>query len=303
MMLTEETIALTAFSKGAGCGCKIAPKVLEEILAGNLSTPYDRHLLVGNDHHDDAAVYDLGNGTALISTTDFFTPIVDDAYEYGQIAAANAISDVYAMGGQPLLAVAILGWPVEKLSPSIAQRVVEGARSICQEAGISLAGGHSIDSQEPIFGLAVSGTVQTEHLKKNNGARVGDYLFLTKAIGVGILTTAGKRKQLLPEHQRVATDQMIQLNSIGSKLGGIAGITSMTDVTGFGLGGHLSEMANGSNTSMKLTWDQVKLLDGVKTLPGSAHLSRCDIKELEQLWKFHLLCKRRSGGRSIYVIA
>ena len=267
-MLTEEKIALTAFSKGAGCGCKIAPKVLEEILAGNLSTTQDRHLLVGNDHHDDAAVYDLGNGTALISTTDFFTPIVDDAYEYGQIAAANAISDVYAMGGQPLLAVAILGWPVEKLPASIAQRVVEGARTICQKAGIALAGGHSIDSQEPIFGLAVSGTVRIENLKKNNGASPGDFLFLTKAIGVGILTTAGKREQLLPEHQRLATDQMIQLNSIGSRLGAITGITAMTDVTGFGLGGHLAEMANGSNTSIELEWNKVKVLDGVKHYLG-----------------------------------
>src|SRR5687767_7418344 len=154
MMFTGETFALTEFSKGAGCGCKIAPKVLDEILAGNQSSSQDLHLLVGNDHHDDAAVYDLGNGTALISTTDFFTPIVDDAYQYGRIAAANAISDVYAMGGQPLMAVAILGWPVDKLPAYIAQRVVEGARSICREAGITLAGGHSIDSEEPIFGLA-----------------------------------------------------------------------------------------------------------------------------------------------------
>ena len=264
MIPAEETITLTAFSKGAGCGCKIAPKVLEEILSGNLSTREDPRLLVGNDHHDDAAVYDLGNGTALISTTDFFTPIVDDAYDYGRIAAANAISDVYAMGGQPLLAVAILGWPVEKLPASLAQRVVEGARSICSEAGISLAGGHSIDSPEPIFGLAVNGTVQKDHLKKNNGAVPGDYLFLTKAIGVGILTTAEKRKQLLPEHEHVATQQMVLLNNIGATLGSIKGVTAMTDVTGFGLGGHLTEMANRSNTSIELEWSHVKLVEGVK---------------------------------------
>lgn len=264
MMLTEETFALTEFSKGAGCGCKIAPKVLEEILAGNHSSSQDRHLLVGNEHHDDAAVYDMGNGTAIISTTDFFTPIVDDAFRYGQIAAANAISDVYAMGGQPLLAVAILGWPVDKLPAALAQRVVEGARSICKEAGIALAGGHSIDSQEPIFGLAVTGTVCISQLKKNNATQEGDYLFLTKPIGVGILTTAEKRKQLLPEHQLLATHQMVQLNSVGAKLGAIEGVTAMTDVTGFGLGGHLSEMAKGSNTSMELEWSQVKVLDGVK---------------------------------------
>ena len=268
MMFTEETFTLTSFSKGAGCGCKIAPKVLEEILAGNHSSSKDLHLLVGNDHHDDAAVYDLGNGSAIISTTDFFTPIVDDAYQYGQIAAANAISDVYAMGGQPLFAVAILGWPVEKLPAALAQRVVEGARSICKEAGIALAGGHSIDSQEPIFGLAVTGTVGVNQLKKNNGAQESDFLFLTKPIGVGILTTAEKRKQLLPEHQLLATRQMIQLNSIGAKLGAIEGVTAMTDVTGFGLGGHLAEMANGSNTSMELEWNQVKVLDGVKHYLG-----------------------------------
>ena len=264
MMLTGETFALTEFSKGAGCGCKIAPKVLEEILAGNQSSSQDLHLLVGNDHHDDAAVYDLGNGTALISTTDFFTPIVDDAYQYGRIAAANAISDVYAMGGQPLMAVAILGWPVDKLPAALAQRVVEGARSICKEAGIALAGGHSIDSQEPIFGLAVTGTVTISRLKKNNGAREGDFLFLTKPIGVGILTTAEKRKLLLPEHDQLAADQMIRLNRLGVQLGSIEGVTAMTDVTGFGLGGHLSEMANGSNTSVELEWNQVKVLDGVK---------------------------------------
>ena len=263
MNVTEEKIALTQYSRGAGCGCKIAPKALEEILSGNFIAPDNRLLLVGNDSKDDAAVYDLGDGRALISTTDFFTPVVDDAVDFGRIAAANAISDVYAMGGKPFLALAILGWPVEKLPTSLARKVIEGARSICAEAGIPLAGGHSIDSSEPIFGLAVSGSVDIRNLKKNNTAEPGDFIFLTKAIGVGILTTAEKRKALLEEHSGVAVKQMIRLNSIGSTLGTIESITAMTDVTGFGLGGHLMEMAEGSNTTMEIEWKKVPVMQGL----------------------------------------
>ena len=183
-------IKLTHYSHGAGCGCKIAPKVLDEILKSSFVLPDNNKLLVGNHSKDDAAVYDLDNGMALISTTDFFMPIVDDAFDFGRIAAANSISDVYAMGGKPLMAIAILGWPVEKLPVELAQQVIEGGRSICAEAGIPLAGGHSIDSQEPIFGLAVTGIVPIENLKKNNTAEAGDVLFLTKPLGVGILSTA-----------------------------------------------------------------------------------------------------------------
>src|SRR5437667_11909347 len=165
---TPDSILLTQYSHGAGCGCKIAPKVLDEILKSNIVLPDNNKLLVGNDSKDDAAVYDLGNGLALISTTDFFMPIVDDAFDFGRIAAANSISDVYAMGGKPLLAIAILGWPIDKLSSELAQQVVDGGRTICNEAGIALAGGHSIDSPEPIFGLAVTGIVRIENLKRNN---------------------------------------------------------------------------------------------------------------------------------------
>src|SRR5262245_50522145 len=168
--MTTDPIKLTQYSHGAGCGCKIAPKTLDEILKSNLALPDNDKLLVGNQSKDDAAVYDLGNGTALISTTDFFMPIVDDAFDFGRIAAANSISDVYAMGGKPLMAIAILGWPVEKIPVELAQKVVEGGRTICKEAGIPLAGGHSIDSPEPIFGLAVSGIVPVENIKKNNTA-------------------------------------------------------------------------------------------------------------------------------------
>jgi len=176
--MTEEAIKLTQYSHGAGCGCKIAPRVLDEILKTAVSSPAFPRLLVGNDSRDDAAVYDIGNGMALVSTTDFFMPIVDDAFDFGRIAASNAISDVYAMGGTPLLAIAILGWPVDKLPAELADQVVEGGRAICAEAGIPLAGGHSIDSPEPLFGLAVTGTIAIDHLKRNNTAREGIYFSL-----------------------------------------------------------------------------------------------------------------------------
>jgi len=255
---------LTQYSHGAGCGCKIAPKVLDEILKSNIVLPDNDKLLVGNSSKDDAAVYDLGNGMALISTTDFFMPIVDDAFDFGRIAAANSISDVYAMGGKPLLAIAILGWPVEKLPVELAQKVIEGGRTVCAEAGIALAGGHSIDSPEPIFGLAVTGIAPIENLKRNNTAQEGDYLFLTKPLGVGILSTAQKRGLLKAEHLPVMIEQMTALNKIGEELGKIKGVTAMTDVTGFGLLGHLIEMAEGSRLSTEIYYDKLLLAVGVK---------------------------------------
>ena len=234
-------IKLTQYSHGAGCGCKIAPKILDEILTSNITMPDNDKLIVGNHSKDDAAVYDLDNGMALISTTDFFMPIVDDPFEFGRIASANAISDVYAMGGKPILAIAILGWPINILPPAVAQKVIEGSRSICKEAGIALAGGHSIDSPEPIFGLAVNGLVPVENIKQNNKAAAGNVLFLTKALGVGILTTAEKKGILKEEHVGLAAKQMMLLNKVGEALGKIKGVTAMTDVTGFGLLGHLVE--------------------------------------------------------------
>ncbi|MDX1676728.1 selenide, water dikinase SelD [Arsukibacterium sp.] len=244
-------IKLTEFSHGAGCGCKISPQILDTILKTNLSFT-DGKLLVGNSTKDDAAAYDLGDGTALLSTTDFFMPIVDDAFDFGRIAATNAISDIYAMGGRPLLAIAILGWPVSKLPAELAQQVLEGARHSCKEAGIMLAGGHSIDAPEPIFGLAVSGRVEISHLKRNDTARAGDQLYLTKPLGVGILTTAQKQKKLNPEHAMLARDSMVQLNRIGAEIAALPGINAMTDVTGFGLLGHLMEMCDGSGVDAQL---------------------------------------------------
>ncbi len=232
-MMIDEPVRLTQYSHGAGCGCKISPQILEQILHTDIPAPEARHLLVGNQSKDDAAVYDLGNGTALISTTDFFMPIVDDPYDFGRIASANAISDVYAMGGKPLMAIAILGWPVDKLPASVAKRVLEGARAICAEASIPLAGGHSIDSPEPIFGLAVNGLVDIPHLKQNNTARAGDLLLLTKSLGTGVLSTAQKRNALDPAYFDAFVKQLVQLNKVGAELGKVAGVHAMTDTTGF----------------------------------------------------------------------
>ena len=255
-----DSIKLTQYSHGAGCGCKIAPKILDEILSSNIAMPDNNKLIVGNHSKDDAAVYDIGNGTALISTTDFFMPIVDDPYEFGRIASANAISDVYAMGGKPILAIAILGWPINILPPVIAQKVIEGSRSICMEAGIPLAGGHSIDSPEPIFGLAVNGLVDIKNIKQNNLAKEGDLLFLTKPLGVGILTTAEKKGILLEQHKGIAAKQMMQLNAVGEALGKIQGVSAMTDVTGFGFLGHLVEMAEGSGLSAEINFSNIPII-------------------------------------------
>ena len=252
---------LTQYSHGAGCGCKIAPAVLDKILHSTTpKTPFPG-LLVGNEERDDAAVMDLGDGTGLISTTDFFMPIVDDPLAFGRIASVNAISDVYAMGGTPVLAIAILGWPIDKLPAEVANLVVEGARSACADAGIPLAGGHSIDSPEPIFGLAVSGRVTLSNLKKNGGASPGSRLYLSKPLGVGILTTAQKKGHLLPEHAHIAPESMMRLNKIGAKFGELPYLEAMTDVTGFGLLGHLSEMCEASNTSAIVHFDEVPTLD------------------------------------------
>ncbi|MES2850608.1 MAG: selenide, water dikinase SelD [Bacteroidota bacterium] len=277
-LITPEKIQLTKYSHGAGCGCKISPKVLDEILASNFAMPDNDKLIVGNHSKDDAAVYDIGNGTALISTTDFFMPIVDDPYEFGRIASANAISDVYAMGGKPALAIAILGWPINILPPSVAQKVIEGSRSICKEAGIPLAGGHSIDSPEPIFGLAVNGFVAIENIKQNNKAQEGDILFLTKPLGVGILTTAEKKGILKDEHKGIAAKQMMQLNKIGELLGKIKGVNAMTDVTGFALLGHLVEMAEGSGLSAEIDFEKIPtIIDDLKfyidnkSIPGGTN--------------------------------
>jgi selenide,water dikinase len=253
---------LTKYSHGAGCGCKISPAILDTILHSSTAFPADPRLLVLNDTRDDAAVYDLGNGQALISTTDFFMPIVDDAYDFGRIASANAISDVYAMGGRPILAIAILGWPVDKLPPETAQQVLEGARAVCAEAGIALAGGHSIDCPEPVFGLAVNGIVPVGNIRRNSTGRPGSLLYLTKPLGVGILSTAQKKGLLATADAARALTSMVALNNLGEPLGRIGGVTAMTDVTGFGLLGHLAEMCEGSGLAAIIEFEKVPVIPG-----------------------------------------
>ena len=257
-------IKLTQFSHGAGCGCKIAPAVLDSILqSSKINIENDPRLLVGHDKKDDAAVFDIGNGRAIISTTDFFMPIVDDAFDFGRIASVNAISDVYAMGGTPMMAVAILGWPINKIPAELAGKVLEGARRICADAGIPLAGGHSIDNEEPLFGLAVTGEILISNLKQNSTAIEGCSLFLTKPIGVGIFTTAQKRGIVKPEDFDQALQTMLTLNKPGETFGKLSYVKAMTDVTGFGLLGHLGEMVDGSNLSAEIEFSKVPKLTNI----------------------------------------
>jgi len=275
----SELVKLTQYSHGAGCGCKIAPGVLSTMLSCMSKEITYPNLIIGHDTKDDAAVVDIGDGTGIVSTTDFFMPIVDDPHTFGRIAAANAISDIYAMGGTPLMAIAILGWPIDKLSPEVAGAVLEGGRSVCADAGIPLAGGHSIDSPEPIFGLAVTGRVKLSHLKANATAKVGDKLFLTKPIGVGILATAQKKSIVTPDHIAAAISSMTSLNKIGYELSLIDGVNAMTDVTGFGLMGHLLEICEGSNTGAVIDFEKVPTLNRTALedyhargcVPGGAH--------------------------------
>jgi selenide,water dikinase len=259
------SVNLTQYSHGAGCGCKISPKLLEDMLASQLNSVHHPNLLVGNDTRDDAAVFDLGNGTSVVSTTDFFMPIVDDPFLFGQIAATNAISDIYAMGGSPLMAISIFGWPIAKLGPNVASQVIDGGRFACQQAGIPLAGGHSIDAPEPIFGLAVTGTIDNQHLKRNDQAQVGCNLYLTKPLGIGILSTAQKKKLLKPEHQNLASNTMCILNKVGAEFAKLDAVTAMTDVTGFGLLGHLTEVCEASQVQAIINYNAVPKLAGLET--------------------------------------
>lgn len=273
---TESTskIKLTQYSHGAGCGCKISPKVLNEILAHSKTSFFDPNVLVGNHTLDDAAVYDLDNETVIISTTDFFMPIVDDPYDFGGIAAVNAMSDIYAMGGTPLMAIAILCWPLDKLSPEIAGQVVEGAKRACARAGITIAGGHSIDGPEPVFGLAVTGKAHKSQIRKNCTAKPSCELYLTKPLGIGILSTAQKRGVLLQDDLDTARKLMLTINEIGKDLGNLECVKAVTDVTGFGLLGHLIEICEGSNLSAEIILKDVPRIKNLeyymekKTFPG-----------------------------------
>lgn len=301
-----ENIKLTEYSHGAGCGCKISPAILEQILSTSRNNMVYPNLLVGNNSKDDAAAYDLGNGTSVLSTTDFFMPIVDDPFTFGKIAATNAISDIYAMGGKPLMAIAILGWPIDKLPADVASKVVEGGRSACEAAGIPLAGGHSIDSPEPIFGLAVTGLVNNEQLKQNNTAAQDCEIFLTKPLGIGILSTAQKRKKIEPGHIDPAIEAMCTLNKIGAKLSALEGVVALTDVTGFGLLGHLGEICEGSDISAVVYYDKVPLLPNTKKyleldcIPGGTKNNFRSyghtVSEMTEEQKYILCDAQTSGG-------
>lgn len=284
---------------------------MEKILSTNKEYARSVSLLVGNQTQDDAAVFDIGGGKSIISTTDFFTPIVDNPYDFGRIASVNAISDIYAMGGKPIMAIAILGWPVEKLSLESAQQVIEGARDICQEAGISLAGGHSIEISDPIFGLAVTGVINTNKVKKNSSAKVGDKLFITKPLGIGIIATAEKNGNVL-EKDRVETLRlMTKLNRVGTELSDFSSVSAITDITGFGLLGHLLEICEGSNVNAVIDFDKVPQISGLqryidlKTFPGGLFNNYKSyghkISEITKQQKYVLCDPQTSGGLLVSV--
>jgi len=258
-----QDIRLTQYSHGAGCGCKISPKRLDNILKSSEPQVTFPNLLVGNESRDDAAAFDLGNGTSVLSTTDFFMPIVDDPFTFGRIAATNAISDIYAMGGTPLMAIAIFGWPINTLSDDVAREVIEGGRAVCKAANIPLAGGHSIDAPEPIFGLAVTGTVENEYLKHNDKATPNCELFLTKPLGIGIISTAQKQSKVDEADLQASINTMTTLNAFGAIAAKLDGVTAITDVTGFGLLGHLLEMCEGSHVHATIAFDAVPKLDNI----------------------------------------
>jgi selenide, water dikinase len=255
-------VRLTQFSHGGGCGCKIAPGVLEQILAKTAPALIPKDLLVGIETSDDAAVYRLNDRQAIVATTDFFMPIVDDPFDFGAIAATNAISDVYAMGGQPLFALALVGMPVNQLPLEVIRKILEGGESVCARAGIPIAGGHTIDSVEPIYGLVAIGLVDPRNLKRNAGAKPGDQLVLGKPLGVGIYSAALKKGKLDPSGYKAMIEATTKLNTPGTRLGEMDEVHALTDVTGFGLLGHLLEIAKGSQAAARLRWDAVPLLPG-----------------------------------------
>ena len=268
--MTDFETRLTTLAHGGGCGCKLSPAVLRELLAGLPAAQTFPDLLVGIETGDDAAVYRLNDEQALVATTDFFMPIVDDPFDFGRIAAANALSDVYAMGGRPILALAILGMPLGKIAPATVRAILAGGAAVCAEAGIPVAGGHSIDSPEPIYGLAVIGLVRPDHVLRNSGAKPGDVLILSKALGVGVISAALKSGKLEAQLERTLyatlVDSTTRLNAVGHALATVAQVHAMTDVTGFGLLGHGLEMCRGSGLRARIRFDALPLLDGVADL-------------------------------------
>jgi selenide, water dikinase len=301
-------IRLTQYSHGGGCGCKIAPALLAEILANLPQASLFPNLLVGVESSDDAAVYRLNDTQAIIATTDFFMPIVDDAYDFGRIAATNALSDIYAMGGQPLFALAVVGMPINKLSVATIQQILAGGAAVCQAAGIPIAGGHSIDSPEPIYGLVALGLVHPDQVKRNNRAQAGDILVLGKPLGIGVLSAALKKGELSAEGYRQMIELTTQLNRTGTRLSSMATIHAMTDVTGFGLLGHLLEICRGSQLQAQLAFTQLPFIDVAVQLAqagyatGAAERNWASFAEAIILgadiarWQRQLLCDPQTSG-------
>ena len=306
-----ESIKLTEYSHGAGCGCKISPMLLDEILQTTREKIEYPQLLVGHANKDDAAAFDLGNGTSVLSTTDFFMPIVDDPFTFGQIAATNALSDIYAMGGKPLMAISVFGWPIDKLSADVAREVIDGGRSICEAAGIPLAGGHSIDSPEPIFGLAVTGLVENKNIMQNSNAEEDCLIFITKPIGIGILSTAQKQKKIEHGHLEHSIKAMTTLNKIGADFARLEGVVAMTDITGFGLLGHLVEICEASKIGATIWFDKVPLLPNVEKyrqlgcIPGGARKNFMSygskVSEMTQQQR-EILCDAQTSGGLLVIV-
>jgi selenide, water dikinase len=301
-MATE--IQLTSYSKGSGCGCKIIPEHLQKILSGN-TQQHDEKLLVGNDSNDDAAVYALDNENAIISTVDFFTPIVNNAFDFGRIAATNAISDVYAMGGKPFLATAILSWPTDSLPLEMASEVINGAKQVCDQLGIRLAGGHSVKGQEPMFGLSVNGIIAQKNIKRNNTVCEGDLLYLTKPIGLGILASAHKKNLLSESQYDEMLQVMLQANSIGEKLGTCEYVNAITDITGFGLVGHLAEMLSNGDLAAHLDYQAIPKLESAEVFmnqfiyPDNTTNNYNAVKDFVQFiggTEFLILCDPQTSG-------
>jgi len=308
-------VKLTQLSHGGGCGCKIAPALLQQILGeAKKKLPY-ANLLVGTETSDDAAVYRLNGEQAIIATTDFFMPIVDDPFDFGRIAAANALSDVYAMGGTPIMALAIVGMPVNKLPVAAIRAILQGGEAVCEAAGIPLAGGHSIDSTEPIYGLVAIGIVHPDRLKKNSGARAGDKLILGKGLGIGVLAAALKKGALPAEGYAQLVASATQLNRVGSELSGLNSVHALTDVTGFGLLGHLLEMCHGAKLAAEVQFGQVPILSEALPLvrqgfnPGAIERNllsyghEVDFAAHLQGWQRHLLADTQTSGGLLAAVA
>lgn len=303
-----DQIKLTQFSHGGGCGCKIAPGVLSDLLARMPAGVLPADLLVGTDTADDAAVYRLNDRQAVVATTDFFTPIVDDPYDFGRIAATNALSDVYAMGGTPIMALAIVGMPLDKLPPEVIGRILEGGASVCREAGIPVAGGHSIDVLEPIYGLVGIGVVDPARVRTNAGAREGDVLLLSKPLGVGILSAGLKKGILSPEGYAEMVKWTTTLNRVGARMADIDGVHAVTDVTGFGLAGHLLEMCRGANLEARLEFDRLPVIDealrlvrdgvatGASTRNWASYGASVALPQDAEEWKCKLVTDPQTSG-------